>query len=83
MRWRAVVGGYARLCRGAVGGAAVGRVACIPPFGMVVGWWRFAEKKSESEAYGRTRLRIYTVRVRARWWCGRLRAFFERSVAWC
>ena len=34
--WRAVVGWYARLCRGAVGGATVGRVAFIPPLGMVV-----------------------------------------------
>ena len=36
MLWRAVVGWYARLCRGAVGGATVGRVAFIPPLGMVV-----------------------------------------------
>ena len=46
-------------------------------------WWRFEEpgrRRAGKKTYGRTCLRIYTVRIRARRWCGRLRAFFEKEV---
>ena len=54
---RAVVGWYAHLCRGAVGGAAVGCVAFILPLGMVVALTiGGASKSREEDKRGRRRM---------------------------